>query len=135
MGNNYSGIDHLLNLQNKEMGHMGSSMAINDEKDKKIAEKNFSEVNGFKHDEKLFNYIKAIPDEPKVPEDLKNMGVKAVSNPAFPDHTPISDNQPSPIQDQILAQINKVKTDKDPENAVSWLQRVILRNLLKNNKT
>jgi hypothetical protein len=123
MVKNHSTIEHLLILVNKEMGHVGSGIVI---EDKKIEEKNFSEIKGFIHEEELDKYMEAAPSKPVVSEELQNIGVTAVSNPAFPEHIPILDTKPiTPIEEQINVdlqlQLKEKLKKKDSSKSGSWL--------------
>jgi len=122
MGKNHSTTDHLLILVNKEMGHIGSGIVI---EDKKIREKNFSEIKGFIHDEELDKYMEAAPSKPVVPEELQNIGVTAVSNPAFPEHVPILDIKPitqteEQIHVDLQLQLKEKLKKRDLRESGSW---------------
>lgn len=123
MEKNYSSIDHLLTLANKEMGPVGSSTQVDDEK-LKVAN-NFSAIENFihTHDEEVNKHVEVIPDQPNIPSELENIGVKAVSNPSFiePKAVPVD----SPISDEGLHILEQVKQNKDPDHNKSWFWRFL----------
>lgn len=123
MNNNYSKIDHLLTLPNKEMGPVGSSTHTDNEK--KFKENNFSTVKSFIHayDPGVDKHVEVVPDHPDVTPELENIGVKAVSNPSFVEQKAIPVD--SPISNEGLRILEQVKQNKDPDHNKSWFWRFL----------
>ena len=126
MGKNYSGIEHLMSLPNKELGHVGSGIAI---EEKPIGPNNFTSIEDFVHKKELNDYIEAAPSEPVVPAELQNIGVSAVSNPAFTEHAPILDTEPvTPTENQIHEKLQaQLEQNKNPNESRSWWARLMFR--------